>query len=138
MVEKIIEWLIFGIILALVPLGLYWLISYILNQSMSYEQTIAKGELFIIAAGLCGASLSKLLMLPKSKKYGVRLGLGGISVVTLLLSAALYSIVSIPNLLRESPDVTATMITSTVIYVLALIINGISVCVGEISHANDI
>lgn len=138
MVARFIKWLIFGVFLAIAPLGLYWLINFIFDNEMSYEQTVARGELFIISAALCGASLSELLVKYNLKFDSLRIGLGGISVIVLIISGGLYSVVSTPSLLKEQPDSSAVMIASTIIYLCALVINGYCVCVRGDPYASDI
>lgn len=136
MTGKFMGWFFFGILAGIVPLGTSWVVNYVVkNNVMTYEQTIDRGQLFLLSSGLCWASLGRLLT---SKRHWARVAFGGISVAVLMMSCILYALTSNRELLNEGPDTTSIMYTSTIVYLSSLLVNGFTFYVGEVTNGNDI
>jgi hypothetical protein len=71
--EKLVSWLFFSVLLALVPLLISALIQLTHGQAVNLETTLAHGELLLITAGLCAASAGELIGTGPVKKMFERL-----------------------------------------------------------------
>lgn len=89
MAEKITRWIIFDVVVALLPLAFNALRSITKTGTCTLEAVTGKGELLLIASALCAAAIGQLLA-SDQPKYKVRRLLAGGATTALLMLAALY------------------------------------------------
>lgn len=121
--EKLVKWLIFGVILALVPLAFVWFCRLIFGQDITLESLLSRGDLLLITAGLCAAGIGEMIGSGGALK-GAKIISGGLSVVILLLSALIFAVVSNPALLSSPPHSDVVMNSSIAIYICAFFSSG--------------
>ena len=121
--ENVLKWLIFGVLLALVPLAAGWLFKLIFGGNTSLEALTSQGELLLITAGLCAAGVGSLIGSGEDLKKA-KIVSGGLSIVILLLSAIVFSFISNPGVLTVKPDTNVVLQASIWIYICAFLSSG--------------
>jgi len=99
--NKLIRWLIFSVALALVPLGVGWLIQLTHNQEPTLESLLAHGELLLIAAALCAAAVGELIG-SGDALLGRKLVAGGISLVLVVVAAIYFADVAASHAVQNA------------------------------------
>ena len=120
MIERLAKWLIFGILIALVPLLASWTTGKLFGVGGSLVDLLAKGELYIITAALCAAGIGEVVGSTNEHK-ALRLIFGGFTTILLLLSALLFAAVSNQDILKQPPDPKIIFNTSISLYLAAVI-----------------
>jgi hypothetical protein len=87
MAARLVIWLIFSVVLALVPIGYTALSLLTHNAAATMDRILEHGELYILAASLCAAAVGDLLASGDSHRTLKRI-FGGLA-LTVLLAAAL-------------------------------------------------
>ena len=100
MTAKILRWFLFGVVGSLLPLMINFLMT--LPKSWSYNPTrvINRGELCIVIAAMCSVSAGELFG-AASRKATMAILSGGVTVLILTLSTALYVYIPAAN---DLPD----------------------------------
>ncbi|WP_052277929.1 hypothetical protein [Microcystis panniformis] len=93
MLRKIIQWIIFGVVLAIVPLVVALLIRATRGQSTELVDLLRNGELLLVTAGIVGAAIGDLLGGNRTQPI-FELFSGGACVLILVVSSILYADVS--------------------------------------------
>jgi hypothetical protein len=87
MLNRLLIWFLLGVGGALLPLLIYYLTSGHLERP---NEVIIHGELFIVIAGMCAASLGELFGSTRSRSAADILA-GSFTVICLVISTALYT-----------------------------------------------
>jgi drug/metabolite transporter (DMT)-like permease len=87
MLNRLLIWFLLGVGGALLPLLIYYLTSGHLERP---NDVIIHGELFIVIAGMCAASLGELFGSTRSRSAADILA-GALTVICLVISTALYT-----------------------------------------------
>jgi len=87
---RIIKWIIFGVILALAPIGFDYLNQATHVDAPRFTEVISKGELALVCAGIAGAAIGELIGSGKDL-LALKMISGGGSVVIVLVAAAWYA-----------------------------------------------
>ncbi len=129
MLDRLIKWLFFSILIALLPLAFTWIYSYINNLERSYVDIVGRGELLLISASICAAALGDLIGTSHQRK-GTTIAAyiaGGSAVVILMLCSLLFA--SLP----ASPDPNGGAIAeiSTLLYGVSVVSGGASILLGD-------
>src|SRR5262245_12879533 len=88
--EKLAKWLIFSVALALVPVLVTFLGQITRGAALTWHEGLGRGELLLIAAGLCASSSGELFTAPSSSRLGKILA-GGAALLLLLISAGYFA-----------------------------------------------
>ncbi len=90
---KLANWLMFGVLLALVPIIFDYLITYMSTGSNEISIFLSKGELFIvsvaISANACGSYIAS-----KTDSYGLKPLITGSSIILIIISSLLFAAIS--------------------------------------------
>jgi len=127
---KFIRWILFSVILSLLPLFFLWLVNLAYeNRDSSMEALVSRGELMLVTAILCATVIGDLIG-HNSKNKIILLFFGFISVFLMLVSSSLYTLFAYPDLMAEKITDGYVFNTSVIVYVAALVSS--SVCVYEV------
>jgi hypothetical protein len=91
--EKLVKWLIFSVVLALIPILVAYLGQITRGVLPPWHETFGRGELLLIAAAMCATSSGELFTASGSSRLGKLLA-GGAAIVLLLVSASYFAEVS--------------------------------------------
>lgn len=116
---RITRWLFFSVVLALVPLGVTWIVRRV-THPIGLPELLSNGELLLISAALTGASIGELLgrwtSWPRTEIIA-----GGACVVLLSLATMCFAGLSAARAAQESINNDVTMYVSVIIYVCAVV-----------------
>lgn len=130
MAEKIIKWLIFSVVLALLPFAF----NYLRLSSRSIDPTFinifGNGELLLVAAGIAAAAVGDLIGSGSGHKIA-KLFAGGGSVVVLCLASLHFADVAS---LKNSPtfDADVVVVSSMWFFIFAIISGAGCISLGEV------
>ena len=128
--KRFVRWLIFSVVLSLVPLGVSALIRATRGQAVTLESLLANGELLLIAAALTSAAVGDLL--GGTGKRPVReLIAGGSCIVLLAVSALYFADVSAARASQSTIDLGLVRSISIVLFSCALLSSGSCVLLSE-------
>jgi hypothetical protein len=130
MSAKLLRWLIFGVLLALVPLVFSWFCRLIFSEDASLKTLLSQGELLLITAALCAAAIGELLG-SDDKQKNWKIISGGASLMILIFSALIFSVISNQSLFSTSPDIDAVKVASLIVYFCAFVSSGACVYLSE-------
>ncbi len=123
------KWLVFGVVLGLLPIGFN--LMYVLTIpkiELSWAVLFGRGELLLLAVGLCGGALGDLVLMKPG--WGTfKLVATGFCVIDVAAASAYFMIVSGRYALEAQPDSAATVIISMVLYAVAVVSSGLCVLV---------
>ena len=137
MLEKLIVWLFFSVLLALVPILFDVMRSTIAVRSMvaggtsRFDDAVARGELFLMTAALCGAAVGELFGVGGPVKIG-KIIAGGSAVVTLFFSALFYTEVSAAARRGSATNKVTVRNFSCVLFVLGVICSGACIALSKV------
>jgi hypothetical protein len=93
--NRFARWLIFGVLLALVPLLFSWATRQLRAQPSSLDVLLANGELFLVTAALAGAAIGELLGVARASRQPFwEIVAGGCCLIVVVLSAHLFADIS--------------------------------------------
>jgi hypothetical protein len=90
MLQKLTRWLIFSVLLALVPIAVSCVVQVAHGKELRISPALAHGELLLITASLCAASCGELFGTAPRYALG-KIIAGGLSVLILVLATLLFS-----------------------------------------------
>ena len=90
---RVSKWLVFGVVLSLVPLLLDLVVMQASAQQTDPQNVIKNGQLALVCAGLSGAAIGELICSGKSF-LAIKYFCGGISAATILVAAGFYAAVA--------------------------------------------
>jgi hypothetical protein len=89
MLQKLTRWLIFSVLLALVPIAISCMVQVAHGHDLKIDPALAHGELLLITASLCAASCGELFGTPPRYALGQIIA-GGSSVLLLVLATLFF------------------------------------------------
>lgn len=131
MIEKLVSWLFFSVILALVPLLVSSLIQVTHKQAANLETVLAHGELLLIAAGLCAASAGELIGTGSGMKI-LKLIAGGSAIVILVFAAIYFADIAASNQAKAVVDLGLVCDTSLTLFTCALFSSGCCIALSKV------
>ncbi|MDM8564334.1 hypothetical protein QUF74_01625 [Candidatus Halobeggiatoa sp. HSG11] len=87
--DKTIRWLLFSVLMALLPIVFNALSFEVRGQLNSFSQLISRGELLLIATAICTAAIGELFV-SGSKLRILKAIIGGFTVMILTLATAYF------------------------------------------------
>ncbi len=131
MTEKVLRWMIFSVVLALIPLLANALITVTFGASLTLTGMLEHGELLLIAAALSAAGAGELFGTSNTNKLK-KITAGGGSILILLSAAIYFASISSAASMGALIDISMVSIVSIVFYVCALIASFSCVALSEI------
>jgi len=120
MSEKVLRWLIFSVVLALIPLLANALMTLTFGTRPTLANTLAHGELLLIAAALSAAGAGELFGTRDTNRLK-KIAAGGGSILVLLSTAIYFASVSSATSTGTSIDLSVVSSASIMLYLCALI-----------------
>jgi hypothetical protein len=134
MLGKLMKWGVFSVLLALVPLGVSWLIQMTHNQNPTLESILAHGELLLITAALCATATGDLIGSGNSLLTGKYVA-GGFSLVIVLAAAIYFADIAatLATVTTAQPGLDLGLVAdaSLAIYVCGVIVSGCCVALSD-------
>ena len=123
------RWLVFGVVLGLLPILFNFMyIVTIPKIGLSWGILLGRGELLLLAVGLCAGALGDLVLMRRG--WGTfKIVATGLCVIEIASSSAYFMIVSGRYSLEEQVDLGAVVIVSVVLYTVAVVSSGLCVLV---------
>ena len=122
MEEKLIVWIFFSVGIALVPLVFAGLRLQTKKTPNAFSIVIARGELLLLIAALCGSSIGELIGSNETHKI-LKLISGGSSIIILLFSSLYFSFVSENKTINTEGEIEDGVVihTSLILFCLAFV-----------------
>lgn len=125
MLEKLVTWFVFSVVLALVPLAATFLFQASRPAAnVDLAKLLAEGELLLIAASLCAAATADLFTSSGSRWRIGKVLAGGATVVILLFSAIYYASVDTSRADHVALEALIVYRTSLVLFGSAVLASG--------------
>jgi|GEM_PF-1600988 len=123
LIGKIVRWIMFSIVLSLLPLGMKMLSLSIRNHNFSYSDIVSHGELLLITITMCTTAIAELFCSGSGSKPP-KLFVGSVTILILILAASLFSDISVAFELGRDKDFGPDVIFNTqiVLFVLSFIL----------------
>lgn len=135
MANKLLKWLIFGVLVALLPILFNLLFAITVGGELTVGRLIGRGELLLIAVGLCSTALGDLVLaeLPVRSRFwrGARLVLTGMCVVVIAASSFYFALVSDRYARQIDVSEEVVVLISSTLYAAAVISSVMSVLLSE-------
>lgn len=130
MVGKLVKWLLFSVIVALLPLVFAWWSTFLSGPIKSFAQVVSRGELFIVSATVCAAAIGDLVGKSHRDQFTTVIAYitSGAAVVILMLSSLFYA--NIVNSAGSAAFAVAT--TSASFYIVAVVVGAVSIVLSEL------
>ena len=128
--HRFTRWLIFGVLLALVPLLFSWATRQLRAQPSSLDVLLANGELFLVTAALAGAAIGELLGVARSSRQPFwEIVAGGCCLIVVVLSAHLFADISAIRATAATVDPARVSSWSLWLYGIGLVASGSSIAI---------
>lgn len=129
-IDRVIKWLFFSVLIALVPLIAAYLFMLIKGRNPGLDDVAGSGELFLVVIALCGAAIGDLLTSAATKAF-TKLLSGGLTLVVLLLASLLYAGVSDATTSRDALDSGWVVTISGALFLMGIVSCGCCIAVSE-------
>ena len=93
MISKGIHWFFFSVVLALLPLFLNLIISWVTDLTLEWRELVKGGELFFFSTAISGTSLGSLI-LERPSNLALTVLIGSVLIVILIMSSCLFALAS--------------------------------------------
>jgi hypothetical protein len=133
--EKVLKWLMFSVLLALVPIA-FGVLSYASRNSglglqVSTARILSHGELLLVASALCAAAVGESF--GEGKKYRIpKLLSAGCAIIILLFSALYFADASAAYLAEVEYNENLVRTTSIYVFIAAVIASGSCIALAEL------
>lgn len=141
MINRMIKWLIFSVLIALLPILFNLLFAMTYGGEIALTRLLGRGELLLIAVGLCATALGDVLFANGSFTRSrprlwraLRLVVGGACVLVIAASSFYYALASERYSQGLQAREEAVLVISSICYATAVICSGISVWLTERSR----
>lgn len=124
--EKLVRWLVFGVVFALLPLFFNYLKAYGRGATISPADLSAHGELLLISAAIAAAAVGELLA--SGRRYQIAKIIAGGGSVLLLAVASLW-FADISTLAPATPLVNYARVSNASFVVFGLTVVSSACCV---------
>jgi hypothetical protein len=111
--EKLLLWLVFNVIIALLPFAFRAMAALLTERPVDLKQILSDGELFLVSAAIASGAVGELILKGRQMRIP-RVLAGGGCVICLMLASFLYAFIRA----QSGPT---TSLTPDGIYTLSLI-----------------
>ena len=101
---KLFRWTGFGVLGSLSPLLLNYFLILLTGTTLSPQEAIKHGELFIVISSMCAVSLGELIG-TNLRRTNISIIVATLTIVILLLSTGLYAAIPLASGIKQ--DITA-------------------------------
>ena len=126
---RLSRWLLFGVLFALIPIGVRWAFVKTSGQGVGLEELVNRGELCLIAIGITSSALGDAALFER-KYQTARVWALALCGANLLAAAAYYGYVSSRNG-SDPVDETFVLRASAVMFLMAVCAGGVCFGVSE-------
>jgi hypothetical protein len=130
MLEKLVTWFVFSVVLALVPLFAAAAFQSSRAQPFDLRALVAQGELLLVAAGICAAATAELFG-SSARLRALKLLVGGATIALLLFAAIYFASIVTARESKVALDVAVVYQTSIVVFVSAFFTAGACVTLSK-------
>ena len=128
--NRLARWLIFGVLLALVPLIFSWAARQMRSQPSDLHTVLANGELFLVTAAISGAAVGELVGVVRSARQPFwEIVAGGCCLIVVVLSAHLFADIAAVRATAATVDPARVSAWSLWLYGIGLVASGSSVAI---------
>jgi hypothetical protein len=124
--EKLARWFIFGVVVALLPLGVKFVLALTDGPPPSLTRLLSRGELLLTAVAIAAAAVGELIGI-RGRRVILNLLIGGAGVLTILFSSLYFAFVTDRTVAH--PEVVAHI--SIAMFVMALLTGGATIMLVE-------
>lgn len=129
--EKMVKWIIFSVLMALVPLIASALSQATRGSAPMLHELVSRGELLLITAALCARSCGELFGSNESQRVP-KLVAGGATIIVMLLAAIYFSDVTASYRASASLDVVVIARTSFALYAASVLVGASCILLSEL------
>ena len=131
MLKRVIKWVIFSVLLAMLPLFTNWLFHFITDNPITFKKLISHGELLLIAAALVGTALGEVISSDDRREILLLCGGGG-CVLIVIMASMLFAYVSGAILSNGTVNISVIKTISITMYICAFLTSGFCImCIGD-------
>ena len=128
--HRFARWLIFGVLLALVPLIFSWAAREMRPQPSGLDVVLANGELFLVTAAISGAAGGELVGVVRTTRQPFwEIVAGGCCLIVVVLSAHLFADISAVRATAATIDPARVSTWSLWLYGIGLVASGSSIAI---------
>jgi hypothetical protein len=124
--ERFARWLVFGVVIALLPLGFKYVVGLTDGPPPSTTTLLAHGELLLVSVAVAAAAVGELIGRGR-RRVVFKLLAGGGCVATILFSSLYFAVVSERTVAH--PEVVARM--SMLLFGLTIVASGSCIALAE-------
>ena len=132
MVEKLIRWFIFSVIVALLPLIFNALRLITRGSVFSITALTAHGELLLVACAISAAAVGELVASGSILKIA-KIIVGGCSIIILSLASLYFADISAARLSGEILQNSVISRVTLILYSIALVSSGCCIALSEVT-----
>lgn len=133
MSEKIIRWVIFSVLFALLPICFHMLKIVSSGNVLSLESVFGSGELLLIGAAISAAAIGELVVGNAYKKKA-KLTVSGACIFLLALNSLWYADVSSAATSTTTYDLNVIASGSVIMFFITLTVSGLCVALSEVTE----
>ena len=131
--DKLLKWLIFSVVIALLPIIFYSLQLLTRGLSPTLELVTSKGELLLISTAMAAGALGELITSQSDKKI-FKIIAGGGSVIILLICSLYYADVASCILTNQAIQAEVVSRISIIGYCFSFISSGSCIFIAEVGN----
>ncbi len=132
MAEKMVRWVIFSVVIALLPIIFNYLSMLTKGLPTSLEIVISRGELLIVSAAINAAAIGELFGSGTTNKRIPKIIAGGVCVIILLLTSLWFADIVATILLNKPVESRIIMLGSVAAFLSTVLASGSSVALSEV------
>ena len=132
MSEKLVRWIIFGVIIGLLPILFDVIRNLTRGQQLRFNQISSRGELLLVSAVISASAIGELIASGNSLIVA-KLVSGGSCVVMLFFSSLCFADIS-SELSNDPSSLIPNIVSklSFIVFFWTVVVSGISVALGEL------
>jgi hypothetical protein len=129
--EKVIRWLLFSVLIALLPLGFNAISLFTRGISVDLVNLVSRGELLLISTAICAAAVGELVPTGPALRISKIIVVG--STVIILIAASYYfADISAGYRLGEKMDFNVIRDISLIAFISSVVSGALCVILGEV------
>ena len=130
MSEKIIRWMIFSVLFALLPICFHMLKIVSFGSELSIESVFGSGELLLIGAAISAAAVGELVV-GNAYRRKAKLTVSGACIFLLALNSLWYADVSSAANSQSTYDLNVVASGSVIMFSITLLVSALCVALSE-------
>lgn len=138
-VEKLIRWIIFSVVIALLPILVNWVFLWLRRKATTFENLTGRGELLLIAAAMAASAIGEVIpigqtaIVPTGHFIAIAKFIAvGLCVAIVLISSVCFGDISSALISNQYRDPHRVSILSVCLYCSALISSAACIVFSEV------